>query len=175
MSRRPTPSTIIRDMTIPARMSPVEKEIVARTASKQHERVDDGVPEEQPDALASIGGDHVRTMLAEPCIGLVCGETRRTASEPLIDAPRASGTPTRGGSGRPEWAAAGAGGRQRCPLGSPSGGARFRETNDAMAMRESSRTPVNAHLSAYAKKKKKKKKKIALIDSSTQRARGRRG
>ena len=33
VSRRPTPSTIISDITMPARASPVEKEIVASTAS----------------------------------------------------------------------------------------------------------------------------------------------
>ena len=85
VSRRPTPSTIISDITMPARASPVENEIVGEHGEQQHERVDDRVPDEQAEALASVDGDDVRATFGQPRLGLVRGETGRTAVQPLID------------------------------------------------------------------------------------------
>ena len=59
----PRPSTIISDMTTPARTSPVENETVASTASRQDQRVEHGVPEQPADAFTPIGGDHVESVL----------------------------------------------------------------------------------------------------------------
>jgi hypothetical protein len=84
MSRRPTPSTITRDVTIPARVSPVEKEIAARTASNSTSGLMTACQTSSPMLLRPSAATNVGTVLAEPRLRLVCGEPRRTAPEPLV-------------------------------------------------------------------------------------------
>ena len=53
---------------------------------QQHQRIDDGAPEEQPDALSSIGSDDVVTVLSQSRLCLGSGQTGRATAQPLIHA-----------------------------------------------------------------------------------------